>query len=336
MRNLVLALAVLFVPGAVIESGLQKVSPGQPLPELELKTVLGGDGRTKLSEFRGQPVLIAWYSTVFAGIEAARAAVEMDEELNGRAPGSRLAVFLMEIKNGDAVHLRALQMAELPEARCPLVRTQELPVAYDDSLGPPPKLILIGVDGTLLYAGTYQRAAAVQELVEAELEKMEKGWGEDPVVREARALAFGQGKLGGARQTLEQAGLEGDERARLTKELELRFTALERSVAFHLGQGEPGRAAAAAEALTAAALGVPDWEARASAASALLAAPEAEREAELEQRLQSLLKPALKSKPKKGLDEKLHDFATGEAAGTKVGERAARLADAVARIYAKL
>ena len=81
----------------------------------------------------------------------------------------------MEIKNGDAAYLRALQMAELPEARCPLVRTLDLPVAYDDSLGPPPKMILVGVSGTLLYAGTYQRAAQVQELAEAELEKMEKG-----------------------------------------------------------------------------------------------------------------------------------------------------------------
>ena len=329
MRNLVLALAVL---GAVIPRGSEKVSPGQPMPELELRTVLGGDGRTKLSEFRGQPVLIAWYSTVFAGLEAARAAVKMEEELNGRAPGSRLAVFLMEIKNGDAAYLRALQMAELPEARCPLLRTLDLPVAYDDSLGPPPKLVLIGVDGTLLYAGTYQRAGAVEDLVQVELEKMEKGWGEDPVVREARALAFGQGKLGAARQRLEQAGLEGDERPRLKTELEQRFTALERSVAFHLGQGEPGRAAAAAEALTAAASGVPDWVARASAASATLATPESKREAELEQQLQALLKPTLTKKPKEGLDEKLRAFATGKAAGTKVGERATRLADAVARI----
>jgi hypothetical protein len=135
---------------------------------------------------------------------------------------------------------------------------------------------------------------------------------------------------------LEQAGPGGDERARLAQELEQRFAALERSVGFHLGQGEPGRAAAAAEALTAAALGVPDWDARAKAASATLATPESKREAELEQRLQALLKPAQKSKPKKGLDEKLHDFATGEASGTKVGERAARLADAVARIFAGL
>jgi len=336
MKNLVLALAFLLVPGALIPAGPEKVSPGQPLPELELKTVLGGDGRTKLSEFRGQPVLIAWYSTVFAGIEAARAAVRMDEDLNGRAPGSRLAVFLMEIKNGDATHLRALQMAELPGAQCPLLRTQDLPVAYDDSLGPPPKMILVGVDGTLLYAGTYQRAAAVQDLVEAELEKMDKGWGEDPVVREVRALAFGKGKLGEARQMLEQAGLEGDERARLARELESRFTTLERSVAFHLGQGEPGRAAAAAEALAAAATSVPDWVARASAAGAALATPESKREAELEQGLQVLLKPTLKSKPKKGLDEKLRAFATGDASGAKVGERAARLADAVARIYAGL
>jgi hypothetical protein len=168
----------------------------------------------------------------------------------------------------------------------------------------------------------------VQELAEAELEKMEKGWGEDAVVREARALAYGQGKLGAAHQRLEQAS--GDEASRLAGDLELRFTALERSIAFHLGQGEPGRASAAAEALTAAAQGRPEWVARATAASAVLT--EAKREAELEQQLQALLKPTLTKKPKEGLDGKLRAFAAEKAAGTKVGERATRLADAVARI----
>jgi hypothetical protein len=57
---------------------------------------------------------------------------------------------------------------------------------------------------------------------------------------------------------------------------------------------------------------------------------------ELELGLDALLKPTLKSKPKKGLDEKLRAFATGKAAGTKVGARAARLADAVAKSMGEL
>jgi hypothetical protein len=176
-----------------------KVAAGQPVPDFELRTVLGGDGRTKLSEFRGQPVLIVWYSTVFAGLDGAKLAADIDREINEDLPDSKLVVVLMEIKNHDASYLRALQLAELPGARCWLLKNQELPVTYDDTTGFPPKMILIGVDGTLLYAGSYQSWNKAKKLLEAEIAKLEKGWGEDPLARKARALAWGQHKLGEAR-----------------------------------------------------------------------------------------------------------------------------------------
>jgi hypothetical protein len=297
--------------------------------------VLGGDGRTKLSEFRGQPVLIAWYSAV--SVEGARIAVDLDEEYNDEFPDAKLVVFLMEIKDHDAIYLRALQMAELPGARCWLLQNQELPIVYDETTGLPPMMVLVGVDGTLLYAGSYQRANELKKLLKVEIGKMQKGWGEDPLARKARALAWGQRKLGEAHALLEPSlgGSASRELTMLAAEIEKRFESLARAVNHHAEQGEPFRMAAALSELRSATNAKPAWEARLSEIVDVGAATEGLLD-ELHFKLDALLKPTLQSKPKKGLAEKLRAFAAGEAAGTRIGARAARLADAVERAQKEL
>jgi hypothetical protein len=314
----------------------ERAAAGQPIPDFELRTVLGGDGRKKISEFRGQPVLIVWYSTVFAGMDGAKIAADLDQEVNEENRDAKLVVILMEIKNHDETYLRALQMRDLPGARCWLMKNQDLPVTFDDETGFPPKMVLIGADGTLLYAGSYQRASEVKKLLEAELVKLQKGWGEDPLAKKARALAWGQGKLGEARALLEPALGTGasPELTALAAELEMRFDALVRSVGHFAEQGEPTRLAQAVSDMKAAMDAHPAWAGRAAfdpdqTADALLAG-------KLELELDSILKPTLKNKPKKGLDEKLRAFAAGPAAGTKIATRAARLAEAVARTMGEL
>jgi hypothetical protein len=328
--------SVLAVLSALGSPRGEKAVAGQPVPDFELRTVVGGDGRTKLSEFRGQPVLIAWYSTVFAGIEGARIAADLEREINGDLLDAKLVVILMEIKNHDATYLRALQMAQLPGARCWLMKNQDLPVVFDDTTGPPPKMALIGVDGTLLYAGSYQGANKVKKLLETEVEKVEKGWGTDPLARKARALAWGQRKLGEAHALLEPAlgGSASPELTTLAAEIEKRFDTLVRSVNHFAEQGEATRMAGALAALRAATDVIPAWEARMSGmnvdqAAALLVS-------ELDGELDDLLKPTLKAKPKKGLAEKLRAFAGGKASGTKVGARALSLAEAVERAQGEL
>jgi len=321
MRNPLVALALapaLLVPNPIsAPSFVEDAAVGQPMPELEWTTMLGGDGRGALSAFRGQPVLIAWYSTVFAGLEAAKIAVELDEE--HRDDG--LVVILMEIKRHDATYLRALQMEELPGADCRLMRTQDLPIAWDDSTGLPPKMALVGVDGTLRYAGSYQRKGDLEDLLEDELKKREKGWGDEPRLREARALAWGRGRLGEARASLEPSAP--------ASAVDARFEALAASVAHHLEHGEPGRAREALDALAAAAEGLDRYVARAAEVAAGVDADALDDALALERKLDSLLKPTRKRAPKKGLDDKLRAFAEGDASGTPVGARAARLADAV-------
>jgi hypothetical protein len=166
---------------------------------------------------------------------------------------------------------------------------------------------------------------------------VEKGWGEDPLARKARALAWGQGRLGEAHALLEPAlaGSPSPEVTALAGEIEKRFESLVRAVSVHAEQGEPARVALAMSRLELAAGGKPAWGERVPRETVDLGTAGL-REGELELELDQLLKPTLKDKPKKGLDEKLRAFATGKAAGTKVGTRAARLADAVARSMSTL
>jgi len=323
LAALVGTLALLAAPVGTERVSPEKVSVGGRLPDIAFKSMLGGDGRLKLSEFRGQPVIIAWLSTVFAGTEAARLGGKLEE----KHAEEGLVVILMEIKNHDETYLRALQLAELPGTSSRLIRNQDLHVSYDDSSGPPPRLVLVGVDGTVRYAGSYGNSSEVKKLVMAELDRKKNGWGDDGLARSARAAAFGGGQLGVARTMLGDAP-EG-EQGEAAREIEGRFEAVRRSVSHHLEQGEPSRSQEAAQELVRAATGRPEWEKEAAEVAAALESEEFQVEKARETELEKLLEPLQKKSPKKGLDAKLRDLAT-RAAGTKVGARASRLADAVA------
>jgi len=317
---------VMPVLGVVAGGGsrAETVSVGQPMPDLRLQGVLGGDGRERLSEFRGQPVLIAhWGMKGFAPLDAVRVALDLEE----KHADEGLAVFLMARTGGDAATLRAHQLDALPGVTTPILTEQELSVAWDED-GYPPRLALVGVDGTLLFAGSFQHASRLGDLVEAELKKVARGWGEDGGVREARALAFGKGAPGAARALLADAADE--ESARALREIEQCFASRRGAVVHALESGRPSLAARLGAVLADAARGHAAWEEEAASTSASLAGEGFERELELERRLDKLLKPLARKAPKKGLDGKLRALAE-EGAGTAVGERAGRMADAVAR-----
>ena len=304
----------------------REVSAGEPVPPLKLRTLLGGDGRTTLEAYRGSPVLFAWYSTVPAGMNGAPRAVDLALE-HGE---DGLVVILMEIKNHDPVYLRALQMKKLPGAPCPLLKNQKLPFAYDDTTGPPPKVALVGVDGTLLFAGSYQQLGRVEKLIEAELNKRKQGWGEHPTARAARSAAYGASQLGRAHLLLQEA-VQTDpgqpELSAATQELEARFDSWKSSVAYLREQGELRRARDSAAALAASTEGHATWGPEAQELAASFETAELQAQLKLEQKLDKLLKPLRKKDPKKGLGKKLRKFA--DAAGdSPLATRARTLADA--------
>jgi hypothetical protein len=98
-----------------------------------------------------------------------------------------------------------------------------------------------------------------------------------------------------------------------------------------LAGGQPTRAAAEAQRLADGSAGHAEWEGAAAALVAELATDEVERELELDAKLAKLLAPLQKKGPKPAQAEKLARFAADEAAGTRVGARAAHLAEVAQR-----
>ncbi len=64
---------------------------GDPVPDFEFQDLIGHDGRTRLSELLGKPVLIAgWRTHMVDGIHAARVAVEVWQKHGDDALACRL------------------------------------------------------------------------------------------------------------------------------------------------------------------------------------------------------------------------------------------------------
>lgn len=303
----------------------QKASLGQVVPDHAFRDFLaGGDGRQKLSEFRGQPVLIVnWTDTDF-GRGAANEVEKVAREL---APEG-LVTILLDTHNKTAPEIEASVMRLYPGSPARLTQNQKLPIEYLDN-GPPPDVALVGVDGTLLVAGSYTvDLGKAVKLVRSELKKSKAGWGGHDAARAARALAYGQGNLGAAKTAIASALQVEPGNAELVvvqTEISARFDARARAVHYFVAQGQPLRGADEARALAGAVKGDADWEAQAAALLAELEDEELGRELELDRKLSALLQPLSKKAPDREPD-KLRKFAA-EAGATRVGKRALHLAE---------
>ncbi len=308
-------------------AGGESAAIGQPVPDFELKAVFGGDGRTRLSEFRGQPVLIADWSDFQYGLGAAKGAVKLDAELGKKG----LVVILHESKDHKREWIEGLALRNFPGTGALLMRTQSFPIEYEDN-GFPPKLALIGVDGTLKVAGSYLADMGdAGKLAKSELKRAKSGWGGSSAAKKARAAAYGKHDLAGARALIEAALEENPDDADLLavkKEIETRFKTRHRAVGYLMEQGEYARAWNEAELLQKSVEDDAEWAPMASELIAGFEAEDAQRELALEKKLDSLTKSLRKKGPKGGEEEKLRAFAQ-EASGTKVGARAERVAAAV-------
>src|SRR5262245_39313904 len=327
----VLVISALAAPGAAGRSAIQQDPPGpkatlgQLVPDFKFRDFLaGGDGRQKLSEFRGQPVLIVnWTDTDFG-----RGAAEEVEKVAKELVTEGLVVILLDTHNKTAPEIEASVMRLYPGSPARLQQNQKPPIEYLES-GPPPNVALVGVDGTLLVAGSYTvDLAKALKLVRSELKKREKGWGEDEVARTARAMVYGQELLAEARLVVEE-GLRAlpdhAERKAVRAEIDARFEQMTRAVSYFLQRGQILRAQEAALAVTVAAKGNPEWEAQAAILRRDFEGKEFAHELELDKKLSALLAPLAKKAPDRE-PEKLRRFAA-EAGGTRVGKRAQHLAE---------
>jgi len=326
-----LALGVLLSPGVLRAQDEPAAAPpktaiGERMPDLTFREFLSGDdGRSKLAEFRGQPVLIVnWTDTDF-GLGAANQVKKLAADL----ASDGLVTILMDSHNKKEEEIRASGMRLFPGSPARLMRTQNLPIAYLDN-GPPPDVALIGVDGTLLLAGSYTiDLSKAEKLVKAELKKLKSGWGEHEAARAARALAFGQKQLAAARAAIAEALAAEPGAAELGEvrsEIETRFASWDGSVQQLMERGNFLRAQESARALAEAVGGDAEWEAQAAVRLAAFEQPEAVKELELDRKLTALLGPLEKRKPNEGDVAKLRKLADG-AGDSRVGARAARLAE---------
>jgi hypothetical protein len=302
---------------------------GEAVPEHVFREfIAGSDGRQRLSDFRGQPVFIVnWTDTDF-GLGAATQAKDLAMELVPEG----LVLILLDSHNKKDEEILASVMRLFPGSPARLTRTQKLPIAYEDN-GPPPDVALIGIDGTLLVAGSYTiDFGKAGKLIKSELKKRKSGWGQHATARAARGLAFGQQKLAAASRLVDEALAAEPEQAELLAvraELENRFATWAASVDFLMQDGRFSEALEAAQALAATVKGHPEWEQRSAALLEQLQTPEAAAELELERKLAGMLAPLRKKKPADSDVAKLRKFADS-AGETRVGLRAQRLAEIAA------
>jgi hypothetical protein len=330
----VLVLLALALPGAAGRAAPRQDSPGSKaaigelVPDFTFNEFLAGsDGRQRPAEFRGQPVLIVnWTDTDF-GRGAAEAVKKPARELVPEG----LVLILLDTHNKTAPEIEAAVMRLYPGSPARLQRNQKPPIEYLEN-GPPPNIALVGVDGTLLAAGSYTAdLGKALELVRVELKKREKGWGEDKAARTARALLYGRGKLAAAKHAVEAALQVSPDHAELKTirtEIDARFEQVTRSVRYFLDSGQALRAQEAARALAVSVEGDAEWAAQAAQLLEELESPDVARELELDRKLSSILAPLAKKNPSREAD-KLLELAA-EAGDTRVGKRAQHLAEIVA------
>jgi hypothetical protein len=310
----------------------KKAAAGELVPDYEFHTLVGCDGRKKLSELRGQPVLIVnWTDTDFG-----RGAAERVESVGKKLVPRGLVLILHDSHGKKQEDIEASVMRLYPGSKAWLTRTQKLPIEYADN-GPPPDVALIGVDGRLLIAGSYTSdMGKATKAAEAELARAKAGWGEHKLAKKARAAAFGQSKLGQAKALLDEALAAEPSQPELLEvqqEIESSRALWARTVTFLMEQGEHERALARAKALAESVAGVPEWESEAAALVEAFAAEDAKAELDADRKLAAILEQLEKRKPAKADADKLASFAKSCGA-PKVRARAQHLAD-IAALAAK-
>jgi hypothetical protein len=273
-------------------------------------------------------LIVNWTDTDFG-----RGASDRAEDVAESLTPDGLVVVLLETHNMKEREIEAAAMRLYPGSNAWFASNQKLPIEYEDN-GPPPDIALIGVDGTLLIAGSYTSDfGKVTKLTKEELKRMKSGWGEHDAAKDARALAFGKRSLAEAKVLLDAALAAAPEQRELLEaqgEVETRRASWEASARTLLEGGQPLRAFETAQALSEASRGEASWGASAAGLLEEFTREPVAREIELDRRLEKLLKPLAKKPPKESDAAKLREFATGAAAGTRVGERALHLAEVAA------
>lgn len=289
---------------------------------------VGFDGRGAIEDFRGQPVLFAWYKDGAYAMDAAVKAMKLhkkhakkglvvvviDSEASGADGWAKSHAFLVSRFGGFEAWSSG--GVAVPGANS----------SYADGAG----VALVGADGTMVLKGANRTLGnKLDKAIVGELKRMRAGWGDDAVAKEMRALAFGKGKLGAA------AALHVDGNAAAAtamKDIEARYHGLKKRVEFASADGCFAEAERALATLADAVAGHAPWVEAVQALEKSIAARATDDDRAREKTLQKFHKAIARGKVSRGQLKKIEAFATSCAGHAQAGaaKRCATLAAAVA------
>ena len=285
-----------------------------PAADYTFPTFTHGDGRQKLSEFSGNPVLVASFADGWGGTAVSQIALDLHE---AHADDGLIVILAHQgpLHPDGPVEAAAWAMRLHPGAwvrTCQSVSNN--PWGWG---GLPHYYAVIGPDGELLGAGNVEaNTKAMTAAVETALRRSAKGWGDD--AEAAVRCWYGRGALAKARAKADACGLGA--------EVDARFERQCAAVRWLVADGQWLRAKKEAEQLAAGAKGVPAWDAAIAALLTTFADEVARRELDLDTKLARLTAPMMKKRPDDQLAKRLREFAKKHEP-SPVAARAARLAE---------
>lgn len=247
-------------------------------------------------------------------------AIKHNEELASKG----LVTILVEAQGADEATLEHFLWKTFPDNECFSSVGVTVPLPPSDGI---PHGGLVGVDGTLLWAGNPLSATKqISELIDAELAKVKKGWGDTAEARKVRAALYGKGDLTGA-NTLVAAMAEGPERTALQAEVDARYASLKNAIKNLQEQGRWLEAQANAKSLAKAVAGNQTQTAEVATIVAEFDSDAGKAELAADKKLEKVVKMLRDKK----LDSAPKALAAvlKTSADTKVGARAARMQKAL-------
>jgi hypothetical protein len=247
-------------------------------------------------------------------------AIRKDEKLAAKG----LVSILVEAQGADDAKLEHFLWKTFPDNACFASVGVHVPIPPSDGI---PHGAVIGVDGTLLWSGNPLDASKkIDELIDAELDKVKKGWGSSSEAKKVRAALYGKGDLDGA-AAIVAAMAEGEERTALQTEVEKRYAVLKKAIPALQQQGRWQAALDAAKELLKAVASKPEWAEEVGKLVAEFDTDAAKAELAADKKMAAVEKQLRGKK----IDAAIKGLqALVKASGqTKVGERAGRMLKAL-------
>jgi thiol-disulfide isomerase/thioredoxin len=301
----------------------QRAAVGDMVPDFSFGQMLRNDGRQRLSDFYGQPVVLDFWGVHCPPCigAAVPAAIKHDHE----HASSGLVTVLVHSQQATPDQLQAFMFKMFPDSDCFLTTGCSTPTPEFSGI---PHASIIGVDGKLLWDGhALENPKRMDELIAAELVKVKKGWGETAEHKKVRAVLYGKDDLAGA-AALVAAMPEGEAKTQLQAEIDRRYTVKKKAVEALVAQGRIADAQGAAKDLLKAVGTKADWAGEVQPMLAEFDSDANKAEIAAEKKLAAIEKQ-LREK-KRDPAKKALEALVKSAGSTKVGERAQRYLTALA------